>query len=606
MSLLLLPRGLRVLIELFRIFCACKYLRVFVYIYIYRSGWNLTWDTRIFESWANEIDFTLYRTSLLKLSNLLMFRLRVQLYTIKLFSPPTRKKKVKTSMNERFVGDPWKINFTNGASHRSINRTSNPEAPGTPEHSRTHLFPPFPSRYKFKWAQPLTAKLNYTEKEHQKQLERERKEQRKAERGELRTEQEQQQQQIKDDTTAVVVSSAPVEKKELVAASLVKEKKDHQQVQQVHEVQQHEQHEQQQPAAAASTAVKHSEGLIRAAHSMTHDVSHSEPVSLYDGFINNDCIIKCKRREPMKLLWWNGQSSCLSRNSRCLVRHIAVLIKCQYITLWLRMSSNSQVRGNFWANIEQTTSPHSPFLRLYLNILTVAVVDRFCSELFIGGFALIYFFALAGVIIHEQRVIFSFPVKYFAGSFCNTHLVYCERGDFSTVKSSYIRQGCIVDFLFFKFYIRCCCENSRCKIFCKIKSIADNTEAIRARDMKINLGIVDSLLLDSAIYFSRIAYVTPLYIFEKRTRRVSRAWDGLDRVRPVYTHKPSRAIPFVFLIYFTCQIQCFEHLYCSEKCRVLLVFHRNDFFFILGLLSSTIAKFRYHKFTLAQEINAIL
>ncbi|OXU27409.1 hypothetical protein TSAR_004799 [Trichomalopsis sarcophagae] len=115
------------------------------------------------------------------------------------------------------------------------------------------------------------------EKEHQKQLERERKEQRKAERGELRTEQEQQQQQIKDDSTAAVVSSAPVEKKELVSASLVKEKKDHQQqVQQVHE-QQHEQHDQQQPSAAASTAVKHSEGLIRAAHSMTHDVSHSEP-----------------------------------------------------------------------------------------------------------------------------------------------------------------------------------------------------------------------------------------------------------------------------------------------------------------------------------------
>ncbi|XP_015587566.1 amyloid-beta-like protein [Cephus cinctus] len=77
------------------------------------------------------------------------------------------------------------------------------------------------------------------EKEHQKQLERERKEQRKAERGELRTEQQQH-----EDGNPVV------EKKDVPQQS-------------------------EQPAVAV--AAMHNEGVIRAAYSMTHDVSHSEP-----------------------------------------------------------------------------------------------------------------------------------------------------------------------------------------------------------------------------------------------------------------------------------------------------------------------------------------
>ncbi|XP_016906963.1 amyloid-beta-like protein isoform X3 [Apis cerana] len=73
------------------------------------------------------------------------------------------------------------------------------------------------------------------EKEHQKQLERVRKEQRKAERGELRTEQAQQEE-----------------------SDSINDNKDIQQ-------------QPEQPAAM------HSEGLVRAAHSLTHDISHSEP-----------------------------------------------------------------------------------------------------------------------------------------------------------------------------------------------------------------------------------------------------------------------------------------------------------------------------------------
>lgn len=73
------------------------------------------------------------------------------------------------------------------------------------------------------------------EKEHQKQLERVRKEQRKAERGELRTEQAQQ-----EESDSI---------------------NDNKNIQQQPE----------QPAAM------HSEGLVRAAHSLTHDISHSEP-----------------------------------------------------------------------------------------------------------------------------------------------------------------------------------------------------------------------------------------------------------------------------------------------------------------------------------------
>ncbi|XP_011309203.1 beta-amyloid-like protein isoform X2 [Fopius arisanus] len=76
------------------------------------------------------------------------------------------------------------------------------------------------------------------EKEHQKQLERERKEQRKAERGELRTEQEEH-----EETNPVV------EKKDV---SL-------------------------EPQQAPAAAVIHTEAIVRAAHSMIHDVSHSEP-----------------------------------------------------------------------------------------------------------------------------------------------------------------------------------------------------------------------------------------------------------------------------------------------------------------------------------------
>ena len=85
--------------------------------------------------------------------------------------------------------------------------------------------------------------LLLTEKEHQKQLERERKEQRKAERGELRTEQEQH-----EDGEPVV------EKKDVP---------------------------QQQEQQASAVAAMHNEGLVRAAHRMNHDVSHSEPVSFY-------------------------------------------------------------------------------------------------------------------------------------------------------------------------------------------------------------------------------------------------------------------------------------------------------------------------------------
>lgn len=81
--------------------------------------------------------------------------------------------------------------------------------------------------------------LYFTEKEHQKQLERARKEQRKAERGELRTEQEQHEE-----------SDSAIDTKDIPQQS-------------------------EQPAAVAAM---HNEGIVRAAHSMTHDVSHSEPV----------------------------------------------------------------------------------------------------------------------------------------------------------------------------------------------------------------------------------------------------------------------------------------------------------------------------------------
>ncbi|XP_008543262.1 amyloid-beta-like protein isoform X2 [Microplitis demolitor] len=92
------------------------------------------------------------------------------------------------------------------------------------------------------------------EKEHQKQLERERKEQRKVERGELRSEQEQH-----EDGDPVI------EKKDIVQPPV--------EPQQQQQSQQQQQQQQQQSAAAAM----HNEGIIRAAHSMTHDVSHSEP-----------------------------------------------------------------------------------------------------------------------------------------------------------------------------------------------------------------------------------------------------------------------------------------------------------------------------------------
>jgi len=81
--------------------------------------------------------------------------------------------------------------------------------------------------------------LYFIEKEHQKQLERARKEQRKAERGELRTEQEQHEE-----------SDSAIDTKDIPQQS-------------------------EQPAAVAAM---HNEGVVRAAHSMTHDVSHSEPV----------------------------------------------------------------------------------------------------------------------------------------------------------------------------------------------------------------------------------------------------------------------------------------------------------------------------------------
>lgn len=76
------------------------------------------------------------------------------------------------------------------------------------------------------------------EKEHQKQLERARKEQRKVERGELRTEQEQHEENdsVNDNKYSSQQSEQP-----------------------------------------APVATLHNEGVVRAAHSMTHDVSHSEP-----------------------------------------------------------------------------------------------------------------------------------------------------------------------------------------------------------------------------------------------------------------------------------------------------------------------------------------
>ncbi|XP_012267087.2 amyloid-beta-like protein isoform X2 [Athalia rosae] len=75
------------------------------------------------------------------------------------------------------------------------------------------------------------------EKEHQKQLERERKEQRKAERGELRTEQ----QQHEEGNPVVEKKDAP-----------------------------------QQLEIPAAGAAMHNEGIVRAAHSMTHENSHPE------------------------------------------------------------------------------------------------------------------------------------------------------------------------------------------------------------------------------------------------------------------------------------------------------------------------------------------
>lgn len=86
-----------------------------------------------------------------------------------------------------------------------------------------------------------------TEKEHQKQLERARKEQRKAERGELRTEQEQHEE---NDSAIDTKDNIP-----------------------------------QQSEQPAAVAAMHNEGVVRAAHSMTHDVSHSEPVMIaYSSF----------------------------------------------------------------------------------------------------------------------------------------------------------------------------------------------------------------------------------------------------------------------------------------------------------------------------------
>lgn len=81
----------------------------------------------------------------------------------------------------------------------------------------------------------------FIEKEHQKLLERVRKEQRKAERGELRTEQAQQEEN-----------------------DSINDNKDIQQP----------------PEQPSAVAAMHSEGLVRAAHSMTHDISHSEPVNV--------------------------------------------------------------------------------------------------------------------------------------------------------------------------------------------------------------------------------------------------------------------------------------------------------------------------------------
>ncbi|KAJ8680442.1 hypothetical protein QAD02_016229 [Eretmocerus hayati] len=125
------------------------------------------------------------------------------------------------------------------------------------------------------------------EKEHQKQLERERKEQRKAERGELRSEQQEREQHDEPQEVQGLHQEAGLSSQELdrqqqqqheakkeaaaaavLAASPNKLQKKLNQQEEIHEMQ---------PQAQAQTALKHSEALIRAAHSMTHDVSHSEP-----------------------------------------------------------------------------------------------------------------------------------------------------------------------------------------------------------------------------------------------------------------------------------------------------------------------------------------
>lgn len=84
----------------------------------------------------------------------------------------------------------------------------------------------------------------FTEKEHQKQLERARKEQRKVERGELHTGPEQHDE-----------SDSAIDTKDIL-----------------------------QQSEQAAVAAIHNEGAVRAAHSMIHDVSHSEPVRIFTKF----------------------------------------------------------------------------------------------------------------------------------------------------------------------------------------------------------------------------------------------------------------------------------------------------------------------------------
>ncbi|XP_043288439.1 amyloid-beta-like protein isoform X2 [Venturia canescens] len=124
------------------------------------------------------------------------------------------------------------------------------------------------------------------EKEHQKALERERKEQRKVERGELRTEQEQHEEGDPIIEKKDVPVAQPQEQQQQQQQQQQPPQQQHQQQQPQLQKQQQQQPQPQQlqqkppqaePQQQAAVAAMHNEGIVRASHSMTHDVSHSEP-----------------------------------------------------------------------------------------------------------------------------------------------------------------------------------------------------------------------------------------------------------------------------------------------------------------------------------------